>query len=308
MSDYATYLKIGHEFQPIRTAETVKRLPPGIYTVKYNPMTEMVAFAQSKTTHDDLVDLPGTAYDQVMTDLEYFFTEECVQRFDFVGLIHKMNILLYGVPGGGKTCIVNRVAYRMIQEGGIVLFNPSPHALKEVFRVLDLLQPETRVLVIFEELDQLIKTNGEDAFLHILDGEVQKRNAMFIATTNYIDRVPSRIRRPGRFPIRMEVGLPGIEARIHYCNLKLKDEALAKLVAEKTEGFTIDQLKDVIRAHYCMKKPLDATIEDLRKEFAIGAVDFDPIRLPSFSAEDLDWEDADDEANALLIGSKERKL
>ena len=126
MSDYATYLKLGHEYQPIPTAQTVDALPPGIYNVKFDTRTEQVLFAESKSTHDGLVDLPGTAYDHVMEDLEYFFTSECSERFADVDLLKKMNILLHGVPGGGKTCIVNRVSLRMIQEKGIVLFNPPP--------------------------------------------------------------------------------------------------------------------------------------------------------------------------------------
>lgn len=307
MKDYATYFKLGHEYQPVPKTEIVNKLPPGIYTVKYNAMQDIVMFEESKTTHDELVDLPGTAYDDVMADLEYYFTQECKDRFDFVKLLHKMNILLFGVPGGGKTCLVNRVSYRMIQENGIVLFNPDPRALKEVFRVLDKLQPETRVLIVFEELDQLISKYGEGPFLHVLDGEIQKHNAMFIATTNYIDKVPARIRRPGRFPIRKEVGLPSYEARRHYCVLKLKDEALATKIAELTDNFTIDQLKDVIRANYCMKKEtLEKVINELRSEFKITA-----NKGPGGDvAEEGDeaWEDidCDDEVDSpIMLGSED---
>ncbi len=270
MTEYATYLKIAHQYQPIPEAKTAAHLPPGIYTVKYDPRDESIAFAESKTTHDELVDLPGTAYDDVLADLEYFFTDECLTRFNEVGLLRKMNILLYGVPGGGKTCIVNRVAMKMMAEKGVVLFNPPPSALKEIFRVLDKLQPQTPVLVIFEELDQMIKTHGEGPFLHVLDGEIQKANAMFIATTNFINEIPKRIRRPGRFAVRREVGLPGFEARNHYCQLKLKnDHELATKIATLTNNFNIDQLKDVIREHYCMKKPLEGVLANLRREFEI---------------------------------------
>ena len=304
MSDYSTFLKIGHEYQPIPTAQTVDQLPPGIYTVKFDPRSEQLSFAESKTTHDQLVDLPGTSYDLVMKDLEYFFTKEFEDRFKEVGLLHKMNILLHGVPGGGKTCIVNRVAYRMIQEKGVVLFNPPPQALREAFRVLDKFQPETRVLVIFEELDQLVEIHGESPFLHVLDGEVQKANAMFIATTNYINKIPKRVRRPGRFPVRMEVGLPSFEARKHYCELKLKNTTLATQIAELTEGFNIDQLKDVIRAHFCMKRPLESSIIDLRKEFNIQ--DETSTAPTSDEMEDEDWEVCDDEEKpAFALMAKE---
>lgn len=303
MSDFSTFLKIGDEYQPIPEAETRQKLPPGIYTVKYDPRTEDVSFTESKTTHDELVDLPGTAYDQVMADLAWYFDPECKALFEDVGLLHKMNILLHGVPGGGKTCIVNRVAYRTIEEKGIVLFNPPPTALRQVFRVLDKLQPETRVLVIFEELDQLIQKYNEEIFLHVLDGEVQKANAMFIATTNYIDKVPKRVRRPGRFAIRLEVGLPSLEARLHYCRLKLPNALqLADQIAEATANFNIDQLKDVIRAHYCMRKPLAPTITDLRKEFGIAAAG--PVKAQEEDGDDDDWEECDNEDLPMLSKSE----
>jgi SpoVK/Ycf46/Vps4 family AAA+-type ATPase len=180
-----------------------------------------------------------------------------------------MNILLYGPPGSGKSCIINRVAQRTVEEGGLVLFNPSPRSLQKVFRVLDTLQPETRVLVIFEEIDQLIKDHGEGPFLHVLDGEVQKHNAMFIATTNYYDQVPNRIKRPGRFAVRSYVGYPSFIAREFYCFTKLKHAETAGRIAELTENFSIDQLKEVIRETYCMNKPLTQVIENLRTEFQI---------------------------------------
>jgi SpoVK/Ycf46/Vps4 family AAA+-type ATPase len=306
MSEIAVYLKLAHKFQAIPSAETVKKLPPGMYSIKYNPRTEMVVFGQSKTTHDELVDLPGTAYDQVMSEFEYFMTQECSDRHSKVGLLHKMNILLYGNPGTGKTCIVNRVAHRTVAEGGIVLFNPNPASLKEVFRILDKLQPETRVLVIFEELDQLINSHGEDPFLHVLDGEVQKSNAMFIATTNYISKVPPRIRRPGRFAVRVEVGYPSFEARKHYCFTKLGDEALSAEIAGITQNFSIDQLKEVIRSHYCMKKELQGVVVELRKEFQITETGSPSFPESNENEWDGDFEDDEDLPKFQLGFSREK--
>lgn len=268
MEKFETYLKIGNKYRAIPAALTVEKLTPGVYTIEETHTGDII-IEESKTTHDQLVNLPGTAYDEVMKDVEYFLTEECMQRFQDVKLLHKLNILLFGVPGGGKTCIVNRVAEEVIKRGGIVIFNPHPGSLLKMFTILNTLQPDTRVLVIFEELDQQIEKYEEDVFLHTLDGEMQKSNAMFIATTNYIESVPARIRRPGRFPIRIEVGLPNLEARTFYCRTKLIDTDLADDIAEQTEGFNIDQLKDVIRQHYCMKKELTVTISSLRKEFQI---------------------------------------
>lgn len=296
MSEFKTFLNINDNFIPIPEALTVAKLPPGVYTANYNTQSDQVSFTKSKITHDELVDLPGTAYDDVMSRLDMFLTPECEARFKKVKLLHKLNILLYGNPGTGKTCIVNRVAYKVIEQEGIVLFNPDPRLLEKFFKILDMLQPDTRVLVIFEELDQLISKYGEGAFLHILDGEVQKHNAMFIATTNYLDKVPARIRRPGRFALRKEVGYPNFEARKHYCMLKLDEELLSNEIARKTENFSIDQLKDVIRAHYGMQEDLDATIEDLRVEFKIPSdPDKKPEPIKGYDEDDEDWEDVGNE-------------
>lgn len=300
MSDIATYLKLGKDYQPIAQAETIKELPPGMYSVLWDPQKDRIAFSEMKTTHDELIDLPGTAYEQIMQDLDFFLTQECMDRFAKVRLLHKMNILLYGIPGGGKTCIVNRVSAKVMESGGIVLFNPDPRALKKIFSVLDALQPNTRVLVIFEELDQMIRNCGEDSFLHVLDGEIQKHNAMFIATTNFIDKVPARIRRPGRFPVRLEVGLPNREARAFYLNLKLNLPELSDQIADETEGFSIDQLKEVVRAHYCMKKDLAKTLVDLRREFGISG-GRSTLAVADESS-DEDWEECDNDEVELPVG------
>lgn len=299
MSDIATYLKLGKDYQPIAQAETIKELPPGMFSVLWDPQKDRIAFSEMKTTHDELIDLPGTAYEQIMQDLDYFLTQDCMDRFAKVRLLHKMNILLHGIPGGGKTCIVNRVSAKVIESGGIVLFNPDPRALKKIFSVLDTLQPNTRVLIIFEELDQMIRNFSEDAFLHVLDGEIQKHNAMFIATTNFIDKVPARIRRPGRFPVRLEVGLPNREARCFYLNLKLNLPELSEKIADETEGFSIDQLKEVVRAHYCMRKDLDKTLVDLRREFGIAGGRASAAASADEGSDD-DWEECDGEAEVSL--------
>ena len=260
MNKYEMFFKIQNDYQPTPYVETVRSLSPGMYKVIYDDMTDTVSFKVMGSNHDALVDLPGTEYDSVVSEVDLFLKPETEQRFKDVGFLHKFNILLHGKPGTGKTCLVNRVAQKLIEANAIVLFNPPPFTLQKTYEILDAIQPETRVLVIFEEMDEHVKRD-ETSLLHVLDGEVQKKNAMYIATTNYIDRIPARVRRPGRFSTVLEVGFPNALAREHYLNTKLKDKSLVKKIVEKTEGFSIDELKEVVRGVYCMNKDVNTYID-----------------------------------------------
>lgn len=261
---YETYLKIDKDHAPSPGIEIVGKLQPDVYRVDYDYNTDSVTFVTIESNHDELVDLPGTEYESVISDVDVFLTPECQARFQEVGFLHKFNILLHGLPGTGKTCLVNRVAQKVIASGGIVLFNPIPASLKVTFSVLDSIQPETRVLIIFEEMDDHVRRD-EATLLHVLDGEVQKKNAMYIATTNYIEKIPARVRRPGRFSTVMEVKFPNQQARRAYLQTKLKDKSTIQTIVEKTEGFSIDELKEVVRGHYCMGKDLNSYISYVAK-------------------------------------------
>jgi Cdc6-like AAA superfamily ATPase len=260
MNKYEMFFKVQNDYQPSPYVEVVRRLDPGMYKASYDDMSDSVTFKVMESNHDELVDLPGTEYDAVVSDVDLFLRPETEAKFKEMGFIHKFNILLHGPPGTGKTCLVNRVAQKLIAANAIVLFNPQPHALQKTYEILDAIQPDTRVLVIFEEMDEHVRRE-ETTLLHVLDGEIQKKNAMYIATTNYIDKIPARVRRPGRFSSVIKVGFPNAKARAHYLSTKLKDKAMIASIVERTDGFSIDELKEVVRGVYCMGKDLDSYIQ-----------------------------------------------
>lgn len=262
---YQVILEDNNEFDPSPNVRVHPKLPAGCYQVNYDKRFNLVTFTAMKMTHDQLIDLPDTQYDEIIKDLELFLTPECEKRHRDLGFLYKLNVFMHGGPGTGKTCIVNRVAQKIASYGGVVLFNPDPAGLGEVYKIFESIQPETRVLVILEEFDQLVH-NHEATLLHALDGEVQKENVMYIATTNYVDRVPARLLRPGRFSTVIEVTPPSLKARQFYLGTKLRDKDLVSKIAEATDGFTIDELKDVVRNSFCLQKNLDDVIKKYRKK------------------------------------------
>src|ERR1035437_384054 len=118
-------------------------------------------------------------------------------------------------------------------------------------------------MVIFEELDQLIE-NYETSLLNLLDGEIQKPNVIFVATTNFIDKIPTRIRRPGRFSSVIHVDFPTAITRHFYLTKKIGHSLELDGWVEKTKNFSIDELKETVLAVKCLGYNLDTIIDRIR--------------------------------------------
>lgn len=251
--------------------ETLRPLPSGTYRLGFNEMTGQVVFVKMTTNYDKLLNLPDAAYDRVIKEMEQFLLPETKSLFAQYDYIYKRNTLLYGPPGTGKTCIVNRVAEHVAKSDGIVLFNPHPKLLAMAFEFLDEIQPDTITMVIFEEMDELIDSMGEKDFLNMLDGETQKDNVIFVATTNYIEKINPRIYRPGRFASVIEVGFPSYEARRFYLQTKMPTENPVVLTdwAEDTNGLSIDELKETVLAVKCLNQLLPEVVLKIKNLKAV---------------------------------------
>lgn len=267
---YTKLVKCENMIKGVNEVEILNKLPPGMYTVEFLTSSGEVALSPMKTTHDELLQLPGTEYDQIVQEMELFLTKECRTGFKDLGYMYKNSWLLYGRPGTGKTCIANRLAQMVIERGGIALFNPLPAWLEMVYHLIDQTNPGMLVLTIFEEIDDLVK-HAESTFLNILDGEVQRDNTMYVATTNYINKIPKRILRPRRFASVIEVKEPSFEARTAYLIHKLgRTHSMLNAIIKSVDGLTIDEIGEVVRSVVLLKKPLAETIERIRTTMGLG--------------------------------------
>lgn len=260
------YQEQGGIYVPVYNPRTVPLLPAGIYTVHRNDMTGEMYFESMKIKSDEILDIPSNEYETIVGEIESFLTPETKQRFKDNGYIYKRSTLLYGPPGTGKTCIVNRLAREVVKSGGIVFFNPEPNYLKDTYSIIDDTQPNATVMVIFEEFDSVVDDN-ESVLLSILDGEIQKENVIYIATTNYLGDIPPRIIRPGRFSTTVEIKYPDERSRNFYIKHKLKnhDASLVDEVTAKTNNLSIDEVKEVIQSHICFGYKVDDVVKRVLK-------------------------------------------
>ena len=255
----------GYNFYPCEKTE--KELPPGQYIPMFSEHRG-VFWVQKQTSMDELLILPDSKTEQVLTSVNYFWTRE--EAFRKHGLLWKRGLLLWGPPGSGKTSCLQQISSQIVDLGGLSIYCNNPTITAEALRILRVIEPLRPVVVMLEDLDSIVDRFGEADLLALLDGELQIDNVVFIATTNYPENLDKRfICRPSRFDEVIYIGMPKASARREY--LVKKNPRLLEVPEQldywvsTTKGFSIAQLKEVIVAVECLECDLDKTVERLRK-------------------------------------------
>lgn len=275
----------GTKHKPTLSAETSAALPPGMYSVHVS-MEEGLYFDKMSPVTDEIIEITNSVNDKIVEDINNFLKPEVRQRFADHKLVYKRGILLHGAPGTGKTTSIARVSQKIVEGGGIVLFGPSPELAGEIIRLIRGTNPTSTILLVYEELETYLQRYSHE-MLSILDGQLQVDNIVTLATTNYISRIPSRIKnRPSRFALSIEVGVPDEGFRKEFFSKKLLpqyQERLAEFV-ESTDGMVVDQMKDVIVSVCCIGVGLSDTIQRLQAMQAdsVGMDDYNETEMKEY--------------------------
>ena len=176
-------------------------------------------------------------------------------------------MLLYGPPGTGKTLIARAVAgeldlpFYMITSADIFgkYVGDAERNVKRIFR--DIRKNDLSVVFI-DELETLFPKRTENVhettrkvismLLQELDGLDDEKNPMLlIGATNVPWMVDEAFLRPGRFDVKVFVGLPDFEARRYIIDRAINkgevryEEGIDAHIASKTEGFSGADMKGV---------------------------------------------------------------
>ncbi|MDD2714908.1 MAG: CDC48 family AAA ATPase [Candidatus Wallbacteria bacterium] len=166
-------------------------------------------------------------------------------------------ILLYGVPGTGKTllakAIANESGVNFISVKGPSLISKfvgeSEKAIRDIFRTAKQASPS---LLFFDEIDSVVPMRGSSStdahvtervisqFLTEMDGIEELKGVMVLAATNRLDLVDSAILRSGRFDILFELPKPDQKTREEIFKIHTKNKPLSdvdfKELSLQTEG------------------------------------------------------------------------
>ncbi len=180
------------------------------------------------------------------------------EAFSAVGVRPPRGILLYGLPGTGKTLLVRALAtesnLNFISVKGPELLSKwvgeSERAVREIFRKARQAAP---ALVFFDEIDSVVPSRGGGSetnvtervvsqFLTEMDGLVLLKDVVIVAATNRPDLLDSSMLRPGRFDRLIYIPMPDNQARKGILEIYLSRMASsgvqAQWLADMTEDFS----------------------------------------------------------------------
>lgn len=248
---------------------TKKTLPSGAYLPENIDGLGYV-LTKMNVMIDGLLDLKDATTDEILKNVSHFWKSK--QTYEKSGFSWKRGIFLWGPPGGGKTSCINLLISSVINEGGVCFYVKSTWCAIKCIEKFRELEPNRRLLVVMEDIDAMIKNQDENDVLSILDGQFSTNSVVYVATTNYPERLERRIiNRPSRFDLVREIGYPSPEGRKIYLKTKAtrffdgKNEEELELWIKKTERYTISHLKELVLLTECFGRPLEEGLKSLQK-------------------------------------------
>lgn len=247
------------------TSTTVDVLPPGYYEINMSPEIGLY-FENVPIKLDNILNFPDAVTDKVVKEIQSFWEKEAI--FKEFNLLHKRGIILWGPQGAGKTTTLQLISKDVISRDGIVLKFEHPGLFSSGVRKLREIQPITPIVVLMEDIDAIIRSYCESDVINVLDGVDKLDKIVFLATTNYPEKLGDRImNRPSRFDKRHKVGFINAAARKMYFEFLIGDKKVDINISrwvKDTENFSIAHLKELFVAVVILGDKYEDAIKTLQ--------------------------------------------
>lgn len=156
--------------------------------------------------------LPSATKNRVVKDIEKFLSAKTKDFYHRNGIPYRRSYLFYGIPGTGKTSLVQALAGHF-QRNVCYLLPTHPDMTDDNLREAIHQIPDNSI-VVFEDIDSLFTKDRENkstksaltysGLLNALDGIGSPNGQIFVLTTNLRDNLDHALIRNGRVDLHVE--------------------------------------------------------------------------------------------------------
>ncbi|MEA3343263.1 MAG: CDC48 family AAA ATPase [archaeon] len=281
--------------------------------VNMDDFRNALRFVEPSAMREVLVEIPKITWNDVggLEDVKQNLREmvewplKHPEAFKRMGIKPPRGILLYGVPGNGKTLLARAVANEseanFIAIKGPELFSKwvgeSEKHIREMFKRARQVSP---AIIFLDEIDALAPKRGHvdsgvtdrvvTQILSEMDGLESVEGIVIIGATNRPDVIDTALLRHGRFDRHIYIPVPDVESRkkifkVHTKEMPLAKDVSLKKLLDKTEGYVGADIEGL-----CKEAAILALRENINAK-QITAKHFDEalkIIKPSVSKEEVD--------------------
>lgn len=264
MENYSMWIFDGKEYTPSLKFKIKKTLPKGIYKIDYEEGKYFIG--QIKNNTDEIYKLSNKIVNTILTEIDDFWNKK--DLYEKHHILHKRGLLLEGPAGNSKTSTINLIIENILNNDGLIFIVRS---LREFNLLCDFLpifrqiEPNRNVITIIEDIDQLIDMGGgfDINILDFLDGKNSINHHLVIMTSNNTTRLSEALLRPSRIDVRFILELPDKQTRYEYLEKKGINKDKLNEYAEKTNGMTFAQLKELFISTEILNKDIDTAINKI---------------------------------------------
>jgi SpoVK/Ycf46/Vps4 family AAA+-type ATPase len=167
-----------------------------------------LSYAPSWDTYFICNDIKKTITDRIDSFLNPDYKQKCIK----FGKPYKLNILLYGVPGAGKTTLIKLLSHKYKRMLYLVSFTAKLNDSKLLQFVSGM---ETNPIIALEDIDSLYEERNSkcnvsfSGMINMLDGvALSDKGVITILTANHVDKLDSALLRPGRMDLIVKFNYP----------------------------------------------------------------------------------------------------